>query len=215
MIIKNIFVYVDAANTVTTKTFPTSHDAFAACQNEWAAKRPAQYCDANHIEAAKAEVARRWTEGWKPSVAPSTAPIAAPAEQPKPIVTAKTNVRLAISFTASYDASHPDKAVAHWTVDLATVGGAKELTGTMSGADGAKVTDDTVTLTALLNGLRALKRPCEVDVVYPKKGKTLKTIEKMIERGFKTAAGKEPANLSLLKELAPLLEIHDCIFVMQ
>lgn len=212
---KNIVVFVGADNTITTKTMPSAQQAFTACQIEWAAQRPALYCDETNLESTKAEVARRWAEGWKSSTQPATVQTAAPVEQPKPVLTKKASVQLVINFSASYDAGHPEKAIAHWTVDLSTIGGAKELTGTMIGADGTRVTDDSVTLTALLAGLRALKRPCEVDVIYPRKGKALHTIEAIIKRGFKTAQNKEPANIGLIKEIAPLLEQHDCIFVMR
>lgn len=216
--VKNVFVHIDLkTKTVTADTFATAHDAFASCQQEWAAHRPALYCDQASIEATKAEVFRRYTEGWKTSAAPA----AAPQEQPKPVPapTKKASVQLTINFVASYDAGHPENASANWTVDLSTVGGSKELTGVMKGTDvhpdgtPVKVTDDSVTLTALLEGLRALKRPCEVDVLYPRKGKALNTLEGIIKRQCKTSAGKDPANLNLIKAIAPFLEMHDCIFV--
>ncbi len=74
-----------------------------------------------------------------------------------------------------------------------------------------KLTDSAAVLTALLHGLQALKKPCNLKVVYAHKA--LNTLVETIQRGFVVRTGDLSANAEIIMEIAPLLAKHNVSFV--
>ncbi len=72
-------------------------------------------------------------------------------------------------------------------------------------------TNNRMEIQAALEGLKALKTTCSVDIytdsTYLKNGVTL-WIEKWVKNGWKTAAKKEVLNQDLWQEMLPLIKMH-------
>ncbi len=94
-----------------------------------------------------------------------------------------------------------------WGTLLRCNGTEKELSGYEP-----ETTNNRMELTAAIEGLRALKRPCRVrlttDSEYLKKGMT-EWLEGWIRRGWKNSQKKPVANRDLWEELVRLAERHE------
>lgn len=97
-----------------------------------------------------------------------------------------------------------------WGAWLVSGSHAKELTGGM-----AETTNNQMELTAAIEGLKSLKRPCHVmlytDSVYVKDGIT-KWIHNWKRNGWRTANRKPVKNADLWQALEEAVERHDIIW---
>ena len=98
-----------------------------------------------------------------------------------------------------------------WASILMAGGVKKELSG------GEKdTTNNRMELMAVIEGLRALKRPCKVDIysdsAYVVNAFSQNWIGKWIKNGWKNSAKAEVANSDLWKELIDLTSKHDVVF---
>ena len=75
-----------------------------------------------------------------------------------------------------------------------------------------ETTNNQMELTAIIEGLRKLKEPCEVDIytdsAYVCNAFLENWIENWKQNGFKNAGKKQISNIELWKELLELCEIH-------
>ena len=98
-----------------------------------------------------------------------------------------------------------------WASILMAGGVRKELSG------GEKdTTNNRMELMAVIEGLRALKRPCKVDIysdsAYVVNAFSQNWIDKWVRNGWKNSAKAEVANSDLWKELAVLTATHKVTF---
>lgn len=81
----------------------------------------------------------------------------------------------------------------------------------------AETTNNRMELTAVIEALSLLKRPCKVilttDSKYVVDSVTRRWVYGWEKRGWKKSDGKPAINAELWKKLLPLLEIHDVEFV--
>ena len=98
-----------------------------------------------------------------------------------------------------------------WAAILMAGGAKKELSG-----GEADTTNNRMELMAVIEGLRALKRPCKVDI-YSDSAYVVNAFEqnwpdKWTRNGWKNSAKAEVANSDLWKELAVLTATHKVTF---
>ena len=98
-----------------------------------------------------------------------------------------------------------------WASILMAGGVKKELSG------GEKdTTNNRMELIAVIEGLRALKRPCKVDIysdsAYVVNAFSQNWIDKWVRNGWKNSAKAEVANSDLWKELIDLTSKHNVTF---
>jgi ribonuclease HI len=98
-----------------------------------------------------------------------------------------------------------------WASILMAGGVKKELSG------GEKdTTNNRMELMAVIEGLRALKRPCKVDIysdsAYVVNAFSQNWIDKWVRNGWKNSAKAEVANSDLWKELIDLTSKHNVTF---
>ena len=98
-----------------------------------------------------------------------------------------------------------------WASILMAGGVKKELSG------GEKdTTNNRMELMAVIEGLRALKRPCKVDIysdsAYVVNAFSQNWIDKWVRNGWKNSAKAEVANSDLWKELKDLTSKHNVTF---
>ena len=90
-----------------------------------------------------------------------------------------------------------------------------EHTKTVSGGEKA-TTNNRMELTAVIEGLKALKRPCEVVVISDSKyvcdAINNKWLDNWIKKNWKKSDGKPVLNPELWKELIELMNIHKVSF---
>ena len=98
-----------------------------------------------------------------------------------------------------------------WASILMAGGAKKELSG-----GEANTTNNRMELMAVIEGLRALKRPCKVDVysdsAYVVNAFSQNWIDKWVRNGWKNSAKAEVANSDLWKELIDLTSKHNVTF---
>ena len=98
-----------------------------------------------------------------------------------------------------------------WASILMAGGAKKELSG-----GEANTTNNRMELMAVIEGLRALKRPCKVDVysdsAYVVNSFSQNWIDKWVRNGWKNSAKAEVANSDLWKELISLTTMHNVTF---
>ncbi len=86
----------------------------------------------------------------------------------------------------------------------------------LSGGE-AHTTNNRMELTAVIEGLKALKEPCQVtlttDSKYVCDSVTKKWVYGWKQRGWKKSDGKPALNVDLWEQLLPLLEKHQVTFV--
>ena len=96
-----------------------------------------------------------------------------------------------------------ENAKAGWGAVLIFGDKQKEISGLVEGDQ----TNNRAEMTAVINGLSALKKHC--NVLVHTDSQVVTRAPAMIERGFKTAAGKPAANKDLLEKLAIEFKKHD------
>lgn len=98
-----------------------------------------------------------------------------------------------------------------WASILMAGGVKKELSG-----GERDTTNNRMELMAVIEGLKALKRPCKVDVysdsAYVVNAFSQNWIGKWIKNGWKNSAKAEVANSDLWKELLELTAVHTVVF---
>lgn len=98
-----------------------------------------------------------------------------------------------------------------WAAILMAGGAKKE----MSGGE-RDTTNNRMELMAVIEGLKALKRPCKVDIysdsAYVVNAFEQNWIGKWVKNGWKNSAKAEVANSDLWKELIDLTAMHDVTF---
>ena len=98
-----------------------------------------------------------------------------------------------------------------WAAILMAGGAKKELSG-----GEADTTNNRMELMAVIEGLRALKRPCKVDIysdsAYVVNAFSQNWIGKWVNNGWKNSAKAEVANSDLWKELISLTAVHNVTF---
>ena len=98
-----------------------------------------------------------------------------------------------------------------WASILMAGGAKKELSG-----GEADTTNNRMELMAVIQGLRALKRPCKVDIysdsAYVVNAFEQNWIGKWVKNGWKNSAKAEVANSDLWKELIDLTSTHKVTF---
>ena len=98
-----------------------------------------------------------------------------------------------------------------WTSILMAGGAKKELSG-----GEPDTTNNRMELMAVIQGLRALKRPCKVDIysdsAYVVNAFEQNWIDKWIRNGWKNSAKAEVANSDLWKRLLELTSTHNVTF---
>jgi len=98
-----------------------------------------------------------------------------------------------------------------WAAILMAGGAKKE----MSGGE-RDTTNNRMELMAVIEGLKALKRPCKVDIysdsAYVVNAFEQNWIGKWVKNGWKNSAKAEVANSDLWKELINLTSIHNVTF---
>lgn len=98
-----------------------------------------------------------------------------------------------------------------WAAILMAGGVRKELSG-----GERDTTNNRMELMAVIEGLKALKRPCKVDIysdsAYVVNAFSQNWIDKWIKNGWKNSAKAEVANSDLWKELIDLTSKHNVIF---
>ena len=98
-----------------------------------------------------------------------------------------------------------------WTAILIAGNYKKELSG-----GEAQTTNNRMELSGVINGLRALKRPCTVtifsDSAYVVNAFNQNWLSKWMTNGWKNSAKAEVANADLWKELAVLTATHKVTF---
>lgn len=99
------------------------------------------------------------------------------------------------------------KAKAGWGAVLVFGDKQKELSGLVEGDQ----TNNRAEMSAVINGLAALKKHCKVLVHTD--SQVVTRAPAMIERGFKTAAGKPAANKDLLEKMSEVMKKHDVTII--
>ena len=98
-----------------------------------------------------------------------------------------------------------------WASILMAGGAKKELSG-----GEPDTTNNRMELMAVIQGLRALKRPCKVDIysdsAYVVNAFEQNWLEKWTRNGWKNSAKAEVANSDLWKELLSLTTMHNVTF---
>lgn len=98
-----------------------------------------------------------------------------------------------------------------WAAILMAGGVRKELSGGES-----DTTNNRMELMAVIEGLRALKRPCKVEIysdsAYVVNAFSQNWIDKWVRNGWKNSAKAEVANSDLWKELIDLTSVHNVTF---
>ena len=98
-----------------------------------------------------------------------------------------------------------------WAAILMAGGAKKE----MSGGE-RDTTNNRMELMAVIEGLKALKRPCKVDIysdsAYVVNAFEQNWIGKWVKNGWKNSAKAEVANSDLWKELISLTAVHNVTF---
>ena len=98
-----------------------------------------------------------------------------------------------------------------WAAILMAGGVRKELSG-----GERDTTNNRMELMAVIEGLKALKRPCKVDIysdsAYVVNAFSQNWIDKWIKNGWKNSAKAEVANSDLWKDLIDLTSKHNVIF---
>lgn len=98
-----------------------------------------------------------------------------------------------------------------WAAILMAGGAKKE----MSGGE-RDTTNNRMELMAVIEGLKALKRPCKADIysdsAYVVNAFEQNWIGKWVKNGWKNSAKAEVANSDLWKELIDLTALHDVTF---
>ena len=98
-----------------------------------------------------------------------------------------------------------------WAAILMAGGAKKE----MSGGE-RDTTNNRIELMAVIEGLKALKRPCKVDIysdsAYVVNAFEQNWIGKWVKNGWKNSAKAEVANSDLWKELINLTSMHNVTF---
>ncbi len=98
-----------------------------------------------------------------------------------------------------------------WASILMAGGVKKELSGGET-----DTTNNRMELMAVIEGLRALKRPCKVDIysdsAYVVNAFSQNWIDKWVRNGWKNSAKAEVANSDLWKELIDLTSKHNVTF---
>lgn len=98
-----------------------------------------------------------------------------------------------------------------WAAILMAGGAKKELSG-----GERDTTNNRMELMAVIEGLRALKRPCKVDIysdsAYVVNAFDQNWIGKWVKNGWKNSAKAEVANSDLWKELIGLTAVHTVVF---
>ena len=98
-----------------------------------------------------------------------------------------------------------------WASILMAGGVKKELSG-----GEPDTTNNRMELMAVIEGLRALKRPCKVDIysdsAYVVNAFEQNWIDKWVLNGWKNSAKAEVANSDLWKELISLTSMHKVVF---
>ena len=98
-----------------------------------------------------------------------------------------------------------------WAAILMAGGAKKELSG-----GEADTTNNRMELMAVIEGLRALKRPCKVDIysdsAYVVNAFGQNWLDKWTRNGWKNSAKAEVANSDLWKELLSLTTMHNVTF---
>lgn len=98
-----------------------------------------------------------------------------------------------------------------WAAILMAGGAKKELSGGES-----DTTNNRMELMAVIEGLRALKRPCKVEIysdsAYVVNAFSQNWIDKWVRNGWKNSAKAEVANSDLWKELIKLTSVHTVKF---
>jgi len=86
----------------------------------------------------------------------------------------------------------------------------------LSGGE-AHTTNNRMELTAVIEGLKALKEPCEVVLTTDSKYVCDSVVKKWVygwkKKGWKKSDGKPALNVDLWEQLLPLLEKHQVTFV--
>jgi len=99
-----------------------------------------------------------------------------------------------------------------WAAILMAGGATKELCG-----GEASTTNNRMELLAVINGLKALNRPCEVDLysdsAYVINAFQQNWIGKWVRNGWRNSAKSEVANVDLWKELYALSKVHKINFI--
>lgn len=95
------------------------------------------------------------------------------------------------------------KAKAGWGAVLVFGDKQKEMSGLVEGDQ----TNNRAEMSAVINGLAALKKHCKV--IVHTDSQVVTRAPAMIERGYKTAAGKPAANKDLLEKMAEEFKKHD------
>ena len=98
-----------------------------------------------------------------------------------------------------------------WASILMAGGAKKELSG-----GEPDTTNNRMELMAVIQGLRALKRPCKVDIysdsAYVVNAFEQRWLDKWTRNGWKNSAKAEVANSDLWKELLSLTTVHNVTF---
>jgi ribonuclease HI len=104
-------------------------------------------------------------------------------------------------------------APAGWAFVLRHVDAGGKISDLLNGGRLERGTNNVAELTAVIEGLRALKRSCSLTIVtdseYVMKGFTEDRVADWRNRGWKTAAGKPVANQDLWEALAAEVVQHD------
>ena len=86
----------------------------------------------------------------------------------------------------------------------------------LSGGE-AHTTNNRMELTAVIEGLKALKEPCQVTLTTDSKYVCDSVVKKWVygwkKKGWKKSDGKPALNVDLWEQLLPLLEKHQVTFV--
>ena len=142
---------------------------------------------------------------------PKPATTAAPTTTPAAAAPLK-EVRMALNYEGHYFKDDHKLDYGEWSVALTFGEHTRNLAGKLAVANSDKVSDARMALTALIEGLSALKFSCRVRLSYGANCACLTTVPGIINRGYKTAAGKPSINDDLIRILAPLLERHQVVF---
>lgn len=98
-----------------------------------------------------------------------------------------------------------------WAAVLLYNGNKKEISGGLK-----DTTNNVMEITAVLEGLKALKFPCEVNL-YSDSAYVVNTFEQgwiynWMKKGWRTASGDDVKNKELWKELYELTKVHNVTF---